>query len=194
MVASMPASAINFAVARSLLQAGKQYRSITLEADAHRLRSDVWTSAGIHWESFGVLHRMESSGSDHRDRRCREHRSHRSPAAASLRARANGPIASRGGAGRDQPSVESIRARGNRYHALRTRCAGARSFISLHVLVPGDWSVQRGHDALEEIERDIRAAIPGSSVFTHLEPIDDPAAWQDSALDRAENEIGAKRS
>ena len=80
------------------------------------------------------------------------------------------------------------------FHALRTRRAGARSFVSLHVLVPGDWTVQRGHDALEEIERDIRAAVPGSSVFTHLEPSDDPAAWQDNELDRADDEIGAKRS
>jgi divalent metal cation (Fe/Co/Zn/Cd) transporter len=58
----------------------------------------------------------------------------------------------------------------------------------LHVLVPGAWTVQRGHDALEEIEQDLRAAAPGSSVFTHLEPIEDPAAWEDNTLDRADND------
>jgi cation diffusion facilitator family transporter len=32
---------------------------------------------------------------------------------------------------------------GIQYHALRTRHAGSRSFISLHVLVPGDWTVDK---------------------------------------------------
>jgi divalent metal cation (Fe/Co/Zn/Cd) transporter len=78
----------------------------------------------------------------------------------------------------------SIEDRGIQYHALRTRQAGTRTFISLHVLVPGDWTVQRGHDLLEQLEGDIRAAVPGAHVSTHLEPLDDPAAWQDIALDR----------
>jgi cation diffusion facilitator family transporter len=74
---------------------------------------------------------------------------------------------------------------GIQYHALRTRHAGSRSFISLHVLVPGDWSVQRGHDLLEQLEREIRSAIPGATVFTHLEPAGDPLAWEDISLDRS---------
>jgi divalent metal cation (Fe/Co/Zn/Cd) transporter len=76
---------------------------------------------------------------------------------------------------------------GIRFHALRTRHAGSRSFISLHVLVPGDWSVQRGHDLLEQIERDIRAAVPSATVFTHLEPVGDPRAWQDMSLDQTDD-------
>jgi divalent metal cation (Fe/Co/Zn/Cd) transporter len=81
---------------------------------------------------------------------------------------------------------------GIRFHALRTRRAGARAFISLHVLVPGDWSVQRGHDMLENLERDVRNAVPDSTVLTHLEPIDDPAAWKDIGLDRTDQPIGIK--
>jgi divalent metal cation (Fe/Co/Zn/Cd) transporter len=76
---------------------------------------------------------------------------------------------------------------------LRTRHAGARSFISFHVLVPGEWTVQQGHDLLEEMEREIRAAVPGATVFTHLEPIGDPAAWQDLTLDRVDNAAGGTR-
>lgn len=71
-----------------------------------------------------------------------------------------------------------------RFHALRTRIAGRRSFISFHTLVPGAWTVQQGHDLLENIERDICAALSGAAVFTHIEPIEDPAAWQDLTLDR----------
>jgi len=69
-------------------------------------------------------------------------------------------------------------------HALRSRVAGARRFVSLHVLVPGDWTVQRGHELLERIEADIRRALPNTSVLTHLESLEDPASWDDIALDR----------
>lgn len=70
------------------------------------------------------------------------------------------------------------------FHALLTRQAGARKFVSMHVLVPGAWTVQHGHELLEQIERDIRAALPNSTIFTHLESLDDPASWADETLDR----------
>ena len=69
-------------------------------------------------------------------------------------------------------------------HALRSRRSGTRRFVSMHVLVPGEWSVHRGHQLLERIEADIRSAIPNVSVLTHLESLDDPASWDDIALDR----------
>jgi cation diffusion facilitator family transporter len=71
-----------------------------------------------------------------------------------------------------------------KYHALRTRQAGPRRFVSVHVLVPGAWTVMRGHDLLEQIEADMRAALPLVSVLTHLEPLEDPAAHNDLDLDR----------
>ena len=69
-------------------------------------------------------------------------------------------------------------------HALRTRQSGARRFLSVHVLVPGDWTVQRGHQLLEQIEADIRNALPAATVFTHLELLAIPASWDDQSLDR----------
>jgi divalent metal cation (Fe/Co/Zn/Cd) transporter len=75
-------------------------------------------------------------------------------------------------------------ANGVVFHALRTRQAAARKFVSVHVLVPGRWTVQRGHELLEQIEGDIRRALPDSSVFTHLESLDDPASWEDQTLER----------
>jgi divalent metal cation (Fe/Co/Zn/Cd) transporter len=80
--------------------------------------------------------------------------------------------------------LDSQVGNGVRYHALRTRQAGARRFISFHILVPGDWSVQRGHDLLEEIEERVRSAVPNSVVDTHLEPIEDPVSWEDARLER----------
>jgi len=80
--------------------------------------------------------------------------------------------------------LDGYRAQGLDFHALRTREAAGRSFVSVHVLVPGDWTVQRGHDAVEDIEARIRAAVPAATVFTHLEPRDDPASYRDVRLDR----------
>lgn len=73
-------------------------------------------------------------------------------------------------------------ARGLEFHALRTRRAGRRAFVSLHVLVPGDWTVQRGHDLAEDVEAAIRAAVPGATAFTHLEPLEDPASLRDQRI------------
>ena len=82
---------------------------------------------------------------------------------------------------------------GIKFHALRTRQAGTRKFVSVDVLVPGAWSVQQGHDLVEKIEAEIRAVVSDSSVFTHLEPIEDPLSWADEQLDRAPDEPPAKK-
>ena len=75
---------------------------------------------------------------------------------------------------------------GVEYHALRTRESGSRQFVSFHILVPGKWSVQRGHRLLESIEAEIRHEMPSATVFTHLESLNDPASWDDTNLDRPE--------
>ena len=67
---------------------------------------------------------------------------------------------------------------------MRTRRSGTQRFVSVHIQVPGRWSVQRGHDLLEAIEADIRAKLPRVAVLTHLEPIEDPVSWQDIELNR----------
>jgi divalent metal cation (Fe/Co/Zn/Cd) transporter len=80
--------------------------------------------------------------------------------------------------------LDGFRARGIAFHALRTRQAAARRFVSLHVLVPGAWTVQQGHDLAEQVEFALRQALPDTTVFTHLEPREDPAAYDDTGLDR----------
>ena len=75
---------------------------------------------------------------------------------------------------------------GLQFHALRTRQAGARKFVSVHVLVPGEWTARYSHQLLELIEAEIRQAIPGSHIFTHLEPLDDPASFADQTLERSD--------
>jgi len=82
--------------------------------------------------------------------------------------------------------LEGYRTDKVEFHALWTRQSGSRKFISFHVLVPGKWTVRRGHQLLEKIERDIAAVLPETSVFTHLEALEDPASWEDDRLDRSE--------
>ena len=182
---SVVASAVNCAVARVLRGAARRFRSIALEADARHLLTDVWTSAGVIVGVAGVA----ATGWLWLD-----------PALA-LAVAANItlwgirlvrrsvlglldralPEAERGAIDR---ALDEFRAAGVEFHALRTREAAGRSFVSMHVLVPGEWTVQRGHDVLEEIEARIGAAVPGATVFTHLEPREDPASYRDVRLDR----------
>lgn len=171
LMVSVLASVINFATARILLRVGKEHNSISLEADAHHLMTDVWTSAGV----IGGVGLVWMTGWLWLD------------AAIALLVAANivwtgFQLMSRSAAGLMDVSlppeklalIETLlagyRAQGLDFKALRTRQAGSRAFVTLHVLVPGDWSVQYGHDWAERIEVDIRNAIPHADTTTHLEP------------------------
>ena len=182
---SVVASLVNLGVARVLLAAGKQYGSVALKADSAHLMTDVWTSVGVIAGVAAVAltgwlwldptlalivatHILYTAWHLIRD------------AAAGLMDAAL-PEEFLG-------SLESTllphRQQGIGFHAIRTRQAGTRAFISLHVLVPGEWTVQRAHELAEQVEEDIRRAIPGAHVTTHLEPLEDPLSHQDIDLDR----------
>jgi cation diffusion facilitator family transporter len=192
---SVVASAINFWVARVLLAAGREYRSITLEADAHHLMTDVWTSAGVvlgvgvvaltGWIRLDPIIALIVAANILRIGWQLLGRSVRGLMDVTLPAEERDAI---------KQVLHQYESKGIQFHALRTRQAGTRAFISLHVLVPADWTVQRGHDLLEQLEGDIRAAIPGAQLFTHLEPQGDPAAWEDIALDRKDSAAGSKNN
>ena len=187
------ASAINFGVARVLLSAGKEYRSITLEADAHHLMTDVWTSVGVvlgvgavaftGWLRLDPTIALVVAANILRTGWQLLGRSTRALLDAALPAAEQAAI---------KQILNQYESQGIQYHALRTRQSGTRAFISLHVLVPPDWTVQSGHDLLEQLERDIRAAVPGAQLFTHLEPQGDPAAWEDIGLDRKDRIAGSE--
>jgi len=182
---SVVASAINGGVAVVLLRAGKRLRSITLKADAQHLLTDVWTSAGV---LVGVL-LVKATGWLVLD-----------PVVALLVAanivwtgvrllqETSHGLLDRAIADDDQAALAGLlgrfHARGVVIHGIRTRAAGPRRFVQMHVLVPGAWPVKRGHDVCEEIERGVAEALPGSSVMTHLEPLEDPTSWDDRGLDR----------
>jgi cation diffusion facilitator family transporter len=180
---SLAAAVINFAVARMLLRVGRKHNSIILEADGHHLMTDVWTSAAvlaglglvrltgwqwidpvlalavaanILWTAFGLVRRSFNGLMD---------RAMPDEQLARLRAVIGARL---------EPGMT--------FHALRTRQAGARWFADFHLLVPGSLSVRQAHDRAEQIEAALREEMPTLEVTIHLEPIEEPAAWEDSAL------------
>jgi cation diffusion facilitator family transporter len=179
------ASLVNLAVARVLLRAARRHHSIALEADGHHLMTDVWTSAGVvagvaavaltGWERLDPLIALAVAAQILRS-------------GAALVRRSFLGLLDTALAPAELDAVRRVLARHAgqevQFHALRTRQAGARRFVALHVLVPGDWSVRRGHELCERVELEIAAELANAVVFTHLEALEDPTSFADQGLDR----------
>ncbi len=177
---SLAATALNALVAWVLLKAARRFDSITLRADAHHLLTDVWTSAGVVL-GIGLVKLTGLTILD--------------PLIAiavavhivvtgwTLFHETASGLLDRSLPDPEQQLLEKLLASYEseeiRFHALRSRVAGSRRFVSFHVLVPGHWTVQAGHDLCEELEHRVAATLTRTHVMTHLEPIEDPRAWED---------------
>jgi len=177
---SVLASLANAGCAWLMLRAAREHRSITLEADARHLLTDVWTTAGV---LIGVV-LVSMTGWLRLD-----------PLIAiavavqilwtgwHLMSRSFQGLMDRAIPDDDRKAIvevlDALRHQGGDYHRLRTRVAGAKSFVDVHVLVPGSMSVQEGHDLVERLENEIQARLPHVEVLTHLEPLEDPKSWDD---------------
>jgi cation diffusion facilitator family transporter len=178
-VLTVAASAANALCAWVMLRAAKVHRSITLEADARHLLTDVWTSAGV---LAGIVV-ASATGWARLD-----------PLVAivvavqivwtgwSLIKRSFDGLMDRAIPAKEHAKLievlERYKTQGCDYHQLRTRQSGKRSFIDVHLLVPGTTSVLDGHDVVERFESDVRALLPHVEVLTHLEPIEDPRSYE----------------
>jgi cation diffusion facilitator family transporter len=185
LLVSTLASVINLVVARKLFDVGKRFDSITLEADARHLMTDVWTSAGViagvglvvltGWTRLDpIVALLVAANVVHTGARLVQR---------SVLGLLDTALATSEGEAVER-ILASYRAQGLEFHAVRSRQAAARRFVTMHVLVPGDWTVHRGHELLERIEHEILGAVPNCSVLTHLEPIEDPLSFDDIDLDR----------
>jgi cation diffusion facilitator family transporter len=182
---SAAASVVNLAVGLLLIRGGRRYRSITVEADGRHLLTDVLTSAGV---IAGVIV-VGATGLRWL-----------APTVALLVALnivvVGTSLLRRAGAGlmdhalpvEQQATLDHVlqayRRDGVSFHGIRTRQAGRRSFVSLHVLVPGGWSVREAHALADDLERELESKLPGAAVTTHLEPLEDPASLADVDLER----------
>ncbi len=176
-------SIIYLSTAWLLFRAAKRLRSITLKADAVHLLSDAWVSLGVvvgiilvkltGWSVLdpvlGLLIALQIIRTG-----------------INLLKETGSELLDKALPHEQQLEIKNIlfsyEDLGLKFHAFRTRIAGSRSFIYFHILVPGEWTVQRGHDLCEEIEIKIRQTLPGSYVMTHLEPVEDPASWDDEGI------------
>ena len=182
---SMAATLLNMGAARLLLRVGKAKHSVALEADGLHLMTDVWTSVGVAvavgwvamtgWLWLDPLLGMAVAV-------------HIVITGIKLVKQAMLGLMDTGLPDGELETIRNILARyvaeGMQYHALRTRQGGALRFMSVHLLVPGDWTVLRGHELAERIEEDIRRAVERIHVITHIEPLEDPASWDDVELQR----------
>jgi cation diffusion facilitator family transporter len=181
------ASLINLAVALILEKNGKKNHSITLEADGKHLMTDVITSAGVllgvglvHFTGWMILDGIVAIG-------------------VALNIIWTGyQLMKRSALGLLDTAIpenerdminqifEIYRKQDFAFHSVMTRQSGQRKFISFHLLAPGIWNLKQGHDLAETIENDIRSLFPGSltTVFIHIEPIEDPLSHADINLDR----------
>jgi cation diffusion facilitator family transporter len=187
---SVVAGLINLGAALIIGQNGKKYNSITLQANSKHLMTDVWTSVGvlggvglvaitgwqpldslvaigvainIVWSGVGIVKRSVSGLMD------------------SVLPEEELALIRR--------KIKELLPDGVTYHAVMTRQAGARRFVSFHVLVPGEWTVEHGHVLLEKLEVQLTQLLPNMVVFTHIEPLDDPASWSDLALDHHDDTL-----
>jgi len=186
LVLASVASGINLVVGRMLIRAGKGHGSPVLTAEGHHLMTDVWSSVAVvggvwlaartGWAlldpllGLGVAILIVVTG-------------------VRLVSNAVGGLMDTALPPKDLRAIRETLATqcatvGAEYHALRTRRSGARAFMSVHVLVPGAWTVQKGHDFAERIETELRSQYPSLTVLTHLEPIEDPRSHADLHLDR----------
>ena len=183
---SAAASGINLAVGLLLIRIGRREHSITLEADGHHLITDVWTSAGViagvalvfatGWLLLDPLVALAVAVHIIWTGLRLMRRSWKGLLDAAISSEDSGEVT--------KLFSEYSKRYGVTFHALRTRQAGARRFISFHFLVPDAWTVARAHQLSEEIESRIRSLVPNAAVFTHIEPISDPASYEDQGLDR----------
>jgi cation diffusion facilitator family transporter len=183
------ASVINLTAALWLLRVGRQHGSIVLEADGQHLMTDVWTSVAL----VAGLGLVAVTGREWLD-----------PVLAIVMSLNIFRIGLRlimrsfdGLMDHALPiweqtlvrrAIESHLEAGTAYHALRTRQAGSDRFVDFHLLVPGRTSVTRAHRLAVRVEDAIKNALPGTEVVVHIEPIEEPASWEDSDLLALEKE------
>ncbi|MBL8525162.1 MAG: cation transporter [Betaproteobacteria bacterium] len=163
-----------------LLQGARAHRSITLEADARHLLSDVWTTVGVlvavllvpvtgWWRldplvAIAVALQILWTGSVLIKRSFDGLMDKSIPVDELARVIA---------------VLETIKSHGGDYHALRTRRAGRKHFVDVHILLPGTMSIQEGHDLVQSLESTIMRELPMVEVLTHLEPLEDVRSWDD---------------
>jgi cation diffusion facilitator family transporter len=167
------AAGVNLVVGIKLLKAGKKHSSIILEADAHHLFTDVWTSGGVILAVI-IVGITKINILD--------------PIVALLVAAnivyTGYILVKRSALGfmdtaihkDDVAKIKQILDKYScaevKFHSLRTRQAATKKFMSVHVLVPEKWSMQKSHQLIKKIEKEIEDNVSNITVLPRLETIE----------------------
>jgi cation diffusion facilitator family transporter len=177
---STGASILNGVVAVTLIRAGKKYRSPVLNADGRHLMTDVWTSVGViigvglvqltGWLRLDALVAMAVGVNI-------------VITGLKLLRDSTSKLMDKSLSEEDHQTIVDVLKKFEtdevKFHALQTRESGRHRFVSMHVLVPGAWTIQQGHNLSEDLEQMIIQELPDTTVQTHVEPIEDPRSWED---------------
>ena len=170
---STVASLLNLGTGLLLIRAGKKHRSMTLVADGKHLMTDVWTSAGVlvavglvaltGWYILDPIIAI----------------------AVAINILFTGYKLVRGSivglldATLPPEEVATIKSAldalvadedGVEIDTVQTRESGRQRFVNVTALVPGNWTVDHGHDFADAVEAAIDSELPGTSTFVHIEP------------------------
>jgi len=171
--------------AKVMLKAARRFDSITLEADAKHLLTDVWTSIGLVAGLAILLFMPEWKILD--------------PAIAIVMAvnivfTGAGLLRRSVGGLMDDAlppeelniitsSIRSYTGEDSAFHGLRTRKSGQKRFIDFHLLVPGEMSVIDSHNLCSLIEELIRSKLDRAEVTIHVEPIECDSSYDTEKMD-----------
>ncbi len=184
------AAAINLGAARVLMHGAHKHDSITLEADARHLMTDVWTSLAVvvgigvmivapeEWLFLDPLIAMAVAVNILR------------AGVDLLRRSWNGLMDHTLPAEEIQIITEALQTQAPDapFHGLRSRKSGSRRFIDVHLLLPGECSVQEAHELCDRIERLVESRLNNTSLTIHVEPVEDDASWDGHCIGGVAND------
>ena len=179
-IVAILASAVNGTVGTILLRAGKKNRSPTLTADGKHLWTDVATSLGVvvaialvwltGWTILDPIIALAVGVNIIVTGVKLVRDSTQGLMDATLPEEENTAIAN---------ILSEFTSSDVAFHGLRTRLSGSQRFAVVDMLVPGQWTVRHSHDLIEEVVHQLDQAFPGIEIQVHLEPKEDPRAYDD---------------
>ena len=178
---SIVSSALNGALAWSMLKKAREHRSMALEADARHLFTDVWTSAGVVMGLLGVaatgwlwldpVIAIAVAGNVAREGFSLVRRS-----ADGLMDRAVEPEVMQQ---IDAVLAGFVHPTTLRFDHVTTRRAGQRRFVDMHMHMPPSWSLQRAAAVRASVEQALMSEVPGLRATIQLLPMDVESHFDD---------------
>jgi cation diffusion facilitator family transporter len=164
------AAAVNLLVSARLRRVARRTGSPAIEGDAAHLSADVWTSAGTAaglaavaltgWRPLDALVALAVAG-------------YVLWMGVRLTSRAAGVLLDSSLPAAELATIAGVldgfETDGVSFHKVRGRQAGCKRHVDLHMVVPPETTVRRGHELSGRVKGALASALPGAEVLIHLE-------------------------